>query len=99
MIDNIFAMHFMNISISITKRENHWMSRHNDILSIFLIYKSMTNFCFSLNEYNHCKNICVYTHTHSTEIFQSGKFLVHCQSATITVIHRHSHANTIGLIH
>lgn len=67
MIDNIFAMHFMNISISITKTENHWMSRHNDFLSISLIYKSMTNFCFSLNEYNHCKNICVCIPTHMVQ--------------------------------
>ena len=50
---------------------------------------------FSINEYNHCKNICVYTPPHSTETFQRGEFLVHCQSATISVIHRHSHANTI----
>lgn len=29
----------------------------------------MTNFCSSINEYNHCKNICVYTqHTHYRNI-------------------------------
>lgn len=41
--------------------------------------------------------VCI-PNTHTTETFRSGKYLVHCQSATITVIQRHSHANTIGLI-
>lgn len=38
--------------------------------------------------------MCVYPQTHSTETFQSGKFLVHCQNATITVI-RDIHMQTL----
>lgn len=50
MSDNIFEMCFMNTNISKAKTENNWMCRHNEILSISLIYKSMPSFCLSLNE-------------------------------------------------
>lgn len=43
--------------------------------------------------------MCVYTLIHTVhKHFKSSRFLVHCQSTTVTVIHRHSHANTTGLI-
>lgn len=97
-----FEMHFMNTNISKAKKEANWMSGYNEILSIFLVYKSMPTLFFtkwiqSLKNIYVCMCVYIPPNTQSRNISKLSSFsaLPECYNNC----HPHSHANITALLH